>query len=242
MAELDESEKECEAVQAETSRDSKRGSRWQTVVMIVVALLVIVALIGLSQPVILRAAKATERTEAINNAKQIGLALLEFDEDYGSFPEGETVELVRKATKTELDLSGKSSNAMFRQLIANGIQSEDIFYCLHPETGKPDGNLRPGEALLAGEVGFSYLAGQNTSENPGKVVLLAPMKIGTQEFWAKPFKGRAVLLRLDNSVEAPLIREADGQVTVDSGKTLFDTGDDTVWGEGFVFDLRHPEK
>lgn len=225
------------------SREGERRSSWrQTMVMTLVGLFVVAALIGLSQPRILRSAKASERTQAINNAKQVGLALLEFDQEYGSFPEEATIEMVRRATKTKLNLSGNSSNAIFRQLIAFGIQSEYIFYCVHPDADKPDGDMRPGRALEAGEVGFAYIAGLNTSLNPGKVVLLAPMKHGTRQFWREPFQTKAVLLRLDNSVEAPLIREEDGLVSVGKGKTLFDTGDDTVWGAGYEIDLRYPEK
>ena len=242
MSEEEKQDAEWNRPEEELPENSKGKSVGEIVVMILVALFVISALAGLSAPKILRAAKASERTEAINNAKQVGLALLEFDQEYGSFPDEETAAMVREATKTELDLSGHTSNAMFRQLIANGVQSEDIFFCLHPETGKPDGNMRPGKALEAGEVGFSYLAGQNTSGNPGRSVLFAPMIIGTEQFWPKPFQQKAVLLRLDNSVEAPLIRSTDGRVSVGNGKTIFDTGSDTVWGDDFEFDLRHPEK
>ncbi|MGB6222068.1 hypothetical protein [Haloferula sp.] len=236
-------EEEVEQLVEEEAEKSK-GWNWG---MIVVGVFVVFVLAGLSAPMVLRCKKAPERTQAISNAKQVGLALLEFDQEFGSFPDEETAAMVKKSSETKLDLSGTSSNAMFRQLIAFGIQSEDIFYCLHPEgIRKPDRKMGPGKALEAGEVGFSYLMngneGQNTSDNPGRAVLAAPMKIGTEEFWSKPYQGKAVILRLDNSVDAPLIRKADGKVSVGNGKTLFDTGPETVWGNDGLVDVRHPER
>ncbi|MFC7337957.1 hypothetical protein ACFQY0_12265 [Haloferula chungangensis] len=225
--------------------EKSKGWNWG---MIVAGVFVVLVLAGLMAPMTMTCRKAADRTEAINHAKQVGLALLEFDQEFGSFPDEETRAEVDKASelRPKLDLSGTSANAMFRQLIAFGVQSEDIFYGLHPEgIRKPDKNLSVGKALAAGEVGFSYIMldgkGQNTSGNPGRAVLATPMKIGTETFWPKPHGEKAVILRLDNSVEAPLIRKADGKVSVGHGKTLFDTGPDTVWGDA-VIDLRHPEK
>lgn len=232
----------------EEAANKNKRSWGNAVAMTAVVILLIMVIAGLTTPMMLRCSKATDRTQAINNAKQVGLALLEFDQEFGSFPDESTAALVHAASELspKLDLSGSSSNAMFRQLIAFGIQSEDIFYCLHPEgIRKPDRDLSPGKALQAGEVGFSYLllgegVAQNTSANPGRAVLVAPMKIGTEEFWPKPFQDKAVILRLDNSVEAPVIRKKDGKVTVGNGKTLFDNGPETVWGDEVV-NVRHPE-
>lgn len=220
-----------------------KGWNWG---MIVIGVFAGVVFLVLSAPMVIRCPKAANRTQAINNAKQVGLALLEFDQEFGSFPNDETAALIKKSTGTSLDLSGGSSNALFRQLIAYGIQSEDIFYCLHPQgIHKPDGDISPGKALEAGEVGWSYFSGQSISTvdplQEGRPLLAAPMVIGTETFWTKPFKGKAVILRLDNSVEAPLIRDADRKVSVGSGKTLFDVGEDTVWGVDGKIDLRHPE-
>lgn len=185
----------------------------------------------------------SDRVQAINNAKQVGLALLEFDQEYGSFPNASTAAMVKKDTGTKLDLSGGSSNAMFRQLIAYGIQSEDIFFTRHAEgSRKPDRVLTPGFALKAREVGFSYVAGLDSWMNPAIPVMMTPMRTGTREFWmGRDFGDKAVILRLDNSVEAPVIRSSDRKVSVGNGLTLFDTGPDTVWGSGHWIDLRHPE-
>ncbi|MGB6221077.1 type II secretion system protein [Haloferula sp.] len=225
----------------------KRKLRGFTLVELLVVIVIIAALAGLSAPMILRQRKAADRTQAINNAKQIGLALLEFDQEYGSFPDENTAETVTESTGTQLSFAGGKSNDYFRQLIAFGIQSEDIFYAKAAYTKKPDRAMNGADALEAGEVGFGYImldatTGQNTSGNPGRSVLAAPL-LDALENWtfdADPFGGKAVILRLDNSVDAPLIRQTDDKVSVGNGNTLEQAGDDTVWDEEPV--IKAPQK
>lgn len=208
-----------------------------TLVELLVVIVIIAALAGLSAPMILRQQKAAARTEAISNAKQIGLALLEFDQEFQSFPDNETAPEVKEATGSALDLTGNKSNDYFRQLIAYGIDNEDIFFTKTAYTRKPDKNMEPGKALSQGEVGFGYVmldatTGQNTSGNSSRPVLVTPL-LNAQSNWTfdpDPYAGKAVILRLDNSAEAPLIRESDKMVTVGGGKTLQKNGTGTVWG------------
>ncbi|WP_234044927.1 hypothetical protein [Haloferula rosea] len=214
-----------------------------TAAMVITLVFMLVVVVLLSSPMILRSSKAAERTEAISNSKQVGLALLEFDQEYGRFPHETTVAEVRRTTSTGIDLSGSSSNAMFRQLIAYGIQSEDIFYCGHPEfrDKRPDNKIRGPQALEPGEVRFSYVAGLDTSMNPSLPLLAAPMKLGTTSFHDKPFSDKGVILRADLSAKALTIRAADGRLTIGGGQTLFDPKNG-IWPAGHVIDLRHPEK
>lgn len=230
-------------------KTNNRKLRGFTLVELLVVIVIIAALAGLSAPMILRQRKAADRTQAINNAKQIGLALLEFDQEFGSFPDEETALTVADSTGTDLTLSGQTANDYFRQLIAFGIQSEDIFYCKAAYTRKPDKVITVGKALEPGEVGFGYITlangvAQNTSGNPGRPVLAAPL-LDAQENWefdGDPFGDKAVILRLDNSVEAPLIRGQDRKVSVGSGNTLSDTGRDTVWGTTENPEIKAPAK
>jgi prepilin-type N-terminal cleavage/methylation domain-containing protein len=228
-------------------KTKNRKLRGFTLVELLVVIVIIAALAGLSAPMILRQRKAADRTQAINNAKQIGLALLEFDQEYGSFPDDNTAETVAESTGTELNFAGGKANDYFRQLIAFGIQSEDIFYCKAAYTKKPDRAMQAQNALEAGEVGFGYImldatTGQNTSGNPGRAVLAAPLKDALEDwtFDGDPFGDKAVILRLDNSVDAPLIRKTDSKVSVGNGNTLEEAGDDTVWDDTPV--IKAPEK
>ena len=220
-----------------------------TLVELLVVIVIIAALAGLSAPMILRQQKAAARTEAISNAKQVGLALLEFDQEYGSFPDNDTAEEVAASTGTDLNLSGDTSNDYFRQLIAYGIQSEDIFFTKTAYTRKPDNVINASNALEAGEVGFGYVmldatTAQNTSGNPGRPVLVTPLlDASTQwEFDADPYGDKAVILRLDNSAKALQVRDSDKNVTVGGGKTLQQTGDETVWGTNTTPTLKAPGK
>ena len=179
------------------------------------------------------------QTEATSNLRQVGLAMFEFETEYGAFPNEETAAKVAKKTKTDLDLSGTSSNALFRQLFAAGItQSEQMFYAKLNGTRKPDGDFSAGKALAPGEVAFGYVAGLSTSGNPARPVAFCPIIPGTDRFDPKPFDGKAIILRIDNSVTSVRINK-DGHAVL-GGKTLFDTGEDTVWGQ-HVPDIRYPE-
>lgn len=87
-------------------------------------LAILFALAGLTAPMTFRCRKKADQTEAVNNARQIGLALFEFETEYGSFPDATTIEPVREATESTLTMGTASSNDFFRQLIAAGPRSK----------------------------------------------------------------------------------------------------------------------
>ena len=220
-----------------------------TLVELLVVIVIIAALAGLSAPVILKQRKAADRTEALNNVRQIGLALFEFDSEYGTFPDNNTAEDVKEATGTELSFSGNFSNDYFRQLIATGLKSEKPFWCktsFSPK--KPDDvfNIQ-AKALEAGEVGFSYIMvsltdGQSSSGEPNRPVVVAP-SFKAQTDWTfdpEPYGEKAIILRLDNSAKAETIR-ADKKVTIGGGRTLESVGDSTSWGTDINPVLRAPQ-
>lgn len=162
-----------------------------------------------------------DQTEEVNNARQIGMALYEFEIEYGKFPDATTIAAVRSKTGSTLPLGTTSSNDFFRQLMAGGIaQSEAMFYTKGQSTRKPDGLMNGSHALARGECGFSYLMGLSSKGNPSRPIIVAPLIPGTDRFDPKPFKGKAVLLKLDNSVTSLPINK-DGHVIV-VGKNLFD--------------------
>jgi hypothetical protein len=188
-----------------------------------------------------RERKADFIHEEHSNAKQIGLALFEFDADYGTFPSDATVGLVAKSHPAHgFDLSGKSSNAIFRQLFAVGYtQSEQMFYAKVNNLRKPDGVILPGEALKKGEVGFAYISGLTSKEDPNTPIVLAPMIPGTTKFDPNGFRGRgnAVVLHIDGSARTYKI-EKDGRI-YDMGIDLL-SSKHPVW-KGKKPDIRYPE-
>lgn len=169
----------------------------------------------------LRSRKKADQVEAVNNARQIGLALFEFETGFGSFPDSSTIAAVRTKTATDLDLGAKSSNDFFRQLVATEItRSEQLFYAKIDGSRKPDGVLTKGEALKTGECGFTYFLGAKTTDNPSRPLVVTAMIPGTDRFDPKRFHGKAVVLRLDNSVTSYPINK-DGHLMI-AGRNLMD--------------------
>ena len=215
-----------------TNNQMRRGF---TLVELLVVIVIIAALAGLTAPMVIRQRKKADQTEAVNNARQIGMALFEFENEYGTFPDDATATAVKDATDTTL-VSGALANDRFRQLIRAGIaQSEAMFYAKTAFTQKPDGILdQDTKALSKGEVGFGILMdatkGLSAAGNPSRPILAAPFKIAMDGTFDSDFyDGKAVILKLDNSVTSLPIVKTTGNVKI-NGKTMTETGADTVWG------------
>ncbi|WP_193212398.1 type II secretion system protein [Luteolibacter marinus] len=220
-----------------------------TLVELLVVIVIIAALAGLSLPVIMKNKKAADKTEALSNVKQIGLSLFDFDTEYGSFPDNETAEDVKEMTGTDLDFAGTFSNDYFRQLIAQGVKSEKIFWCKTTETTKkPDDVLTAGKALETGEVGYGYIMasqtrGQSSAGDPNRPVVVSPLYKGQPnwEFDPAPFGDKAIVLRLDSSAQAETIRQDNKYISIKGGRYLQTTGDSTPWGTDMNPVLRGPQ-
>ena len=203
---------------SEAALRSRRNWWW----LLGVGLTSIAALLVLTAPLTLRSRKIVDLTEAVSNARQIGIALLEFSNEYGAFPNADTVIVVHNATATKLAFGTKSSNDFFRQLIGAGLtSSEQMFYAPKiPGVRKPDDVITGLEALKKGECGFTYLLGARLTDNPRRPLAAAPMIPGTDRFDAKAYKGKAVVLRMDNSVTSFNI-DTDGHIQIE-GKLFMD--------------------
>jgi prepilin-type N-terminal cleavage/methylation domain-containing protein len=207
-----------------------------TLVELLVVIVIIAALAGLTAPMVIRQRKKADQTEAVNNARQIGIALMDFDSEYSSYPGDNTAQAVADITGTD-KISGKDSNDYFRQLIRAGIsESEAMFYAKCKFTRKPDGvYTEDSDALKAGEVGFGLItmgvSGMNTAGNSGRPVVAAPFTTDLDgKFDYDVYDGKAVVLRVDNSVVSLQLNKKSGLFTI-SGSALFSTGANTVWGE-----------
>lgn len=210
-----------------------------TLVELLVVIVIIAALAALSAPMIMGQVKKAHKAEAISNAKQIGLAMFEFENDYGSYPDATTLEDVTEAfpDATVTGAAGSDSNGYFRQLLHSGIaQSEEIFYAKAQGTKKPDGNISSStEALAAREVGFGYImngdVGLSTAGNPSRVIVVTPLASDGTSFDADPFGGDAVALKIDQSASSLNIRPPAGSSTgpaIAGGKSLMEAD---FWGD-----------
>jgi prepilin-type N-terminal cleavage/methylation domain-containing protein len=229
-------------------KQNPRIRRGFTLVELLVVIVIIAALAGLTAPMVIRQRKKADQTEAVNNAKQIGLAMFEFENEYGSYPDGSlggpTGPIAARAGGSlDAPTTITTSNDAFLQLIAAGIaSSEQMFFCKTSySTIKPDNVASTTiETLKKGDVGFGYIMGTgnkafSASGNPGRVLLAAPLKYAGSftagKFDANPYDSKAVVLKIDNSVTSLAINK-DGDAVLGGVKKLLDVGADTVWADG----------
>ncbi|MGC6426126.1 MAG: type II secretion system protein [Akkermansiaceae bacterium] len=210
-----------------------------TLVELLVVIAIIAVLAGLATPAILKAKKNADKAKTINNAKQIGIALGEFDNQYDSYPSEDT-RLALEDLGAEVP-DGDTANDYFAQLIiGDATDSEKIFYAKGVRGVKEGDDVISSrdEVLKQGECGFGYvmLAGNEAlsasytrSSTP---LAVAPLKEGGTDpvFDDKAYNGEYVYLRGDNSVgTGTLDKRGEGKAIIKGGKTLFTTGDDTIW-------------
>lgn len=201
-----------------------RSRRWLKIILVLgfgsIGLFLLAALVA---PLVLRSKKKSNQTQATNNARQIGMALFDFESEYGRFPDETAVAEVKRQAGTTWDLKSETSNDLFRQLIVAGItQTEEMFYAKVYGAKKPT-NLAGTEAdaLARGECGFAYLPpGKLAGLDSSRPLAVTPLIPGTTLFDPVPFEGKAVMLKADNSVQSYPIRD-DGRAIV-NGRDLFD--------------------
>ena len=217
------------------TKPKKKSFDWLNWVSLAFILTVLVAVI---LPMRGHSSRKPKQTEAVSNLRQIGFALLEFESQYGAYPNDETAAKVVTKTKTDLDLAGASSNTLFRQLFATGIvTSEGIFHAKVEGAKKPDGVISAGKALAPGEVAFGYIAGLSASGNPARPIAFCPIIPGTDRFDPEPFDGKAVVLLVDNSVRTLNI---DGNGHAMLGPQNILSPKNPIW-DGQAPDIRYPE-
>ncbi|NWK54503.1 hypothetical protein HW115_02695 [Verrucomicrobiaceae bacterium N1E253] len=138
---------------------------------------------------------------ATHNAKQLHLALFEFDQDYGFFPGDQTAEMDEKFS----ECVGDYSNDYLKQLFVNGnVTLEENFYARGGSKGQyqPDGDVSTlDRTLQAGECGFAYVKNMNTSHDRSTPLLLAAMYGDGYKFNTDVYSRKAMTIRIDGSVK-----------------------------------------
>jgi hypothetical protein len=136
----------------------------------VVGLLLLVALVVASILFVIRQKQAEQRSRVMDGMKQFGLALLEFDQEFGGFPSDDTAEEVKDGTGTGLPLTGEH---VLNQLKAFGGKNS---LSVIDEIGRPDGD-------------WLFFPESYRGSSPNSPILVSP-----------PIGGDRVVLRIDNSV------------------------------------------
>ncbi len=184
-----------------------------------IGIILVALILGPSLP---KDLKKGDMITATSNAKQIGLALFEFDARYGKFPDASTSSRVKADTRSTWTLSDATSNDLFQQLFVAGIcEHEGIFYAKTPWSQQAD-LIRSSEAamLAAKECAFAYIVGLSSKDDPATPVCVTPLEPGKLTFDREPFDGRAVILRVDQSVTALPIDKSGRAIL--NGMDLFD--------------------
>jgi len=116
-----------------------------------ILILPIAILAGFAAPVILKQRQAADRVEATNNAKILHLALVEFDNDYGSFPSDELAK--------EPKFTGLTGTRVLEQLEAGGCV-KDLNHLLSVRGAR--------------DAKWYYFPGVSISGDPARPVLITP--------------------------------------------------------------------
>ncbi len=221
-----------------------------TLVELLVVIVIIVTLAGVAYPKLLSMVKKGDQIAAVRNGQSMILVLNEFANDYGSYPDADTAKEVTTKTGSPLNLTGDTANDYFRQIIASGIlKSEDPFFAKSSiSTKKPDNLMTPpAECLKGGEVGFGYMMNGTkaiANDDPNRIIAVTPLFNGSAkgEFDSGPLDQKAVLVGVDSSVKALIIRQDNKKVVVNGTKTLLENGEGTIWGADITPVIKVPKK
>lgn len=212
-----------------------------TLVELLVVIAIIVALAAMATPQILKAMKKVALADALNNARQVKIALNEFATDFdGQYPNDDT------ANELESGLGTVSSNDYFRQAILNrSTDSEKIFWAKGShiaKRSKPDDKIKDGgkfaisEILEPGDVHWAYISEQTDTSQGSRPLVLDPYKTGSNEFDPELWDGKAIVVRIDNSantlrlgINSNKLTDSDGNDLLSSGSEAFPDDDPSQW-------------
>ncbi len=129
-----------------------------TLIELLVVISIIAILASLSMPVFTKIIMNGRQTQAMNGARQIGLGLRLYSQDYdGNYP----------AKKNAFDEEIKTSNDVFRSLVPTYIDNEKVFAVTGSKTGPSvDGDVSVASRIVAtGENHWAYIDGLNSTSN-----------------------------------------------------------------------------
>lgn len=204
---------------------------------IIVVIILVLVMAWMLTPSVLKSAKKMEMTQAISNSKQVYLVLMDFEADFGNFPDDHTAAKDARLTS----FRGKFSNDYLGQLIAGGYtKSEEIFYAFDKrfKDKKPDDAISPTSRILEkNECGFSYVLvddkgrrrGLSTSDYSEYPILLAPLVNEWGSFDEKSYQGSGVYLRVDGSARNDRLRNPHQKIKLKTGETFLESGPKTMW-------------
>ena len=216
--------------------------------ILVTVVIVVIALAALATPQIYKANKRTALAEAVNNARQVKLALDTFATDFdGQFPNDDTGEgVVSGGTGTTY------SNDYFRQLFLAGVtESESIFWVAGSPIAAstpPDEKFKSAEGRMVddwilerGDVHWAYISDQTNLSTGSRPLILDGYPKNESEFDPDIWDNKAIVVTVDGAAKAMRIRPTDGKVIDGSKKDILSAQSDAWDGESPAELLKQPE-
>ena len=164
----------------------------------VIAIIAILA--GMLLPALGAVKETGKQANCTNNLKQIGTALVTYENDYGMMPAHKDMILGASAEN-----AATNAPLAWEVLRQNGLDEPKSYLC--PSTTTAGWAVAgTGNALVAANVSYGYFVNEgvgviSTSTCGGSSVIAADAKTGTNKQWNHDKKG--AYLRIDSSVTRP---------------------------------------